>query len=72
MSKIGAFDYGFYKQGMDGRNDARLGAGLIAIKAELVFNGFDDKIVLNPVFGEAAANRLGAKPAERSKTALPG
>ena len=59
MSKIGAFDYGFYKQGMDGRNDARLGAGLIAIKAELVFNGFDDKIVLNPVFGEAAANRLG-------------
>lgn len=55
---MGAFDYGFYKQGMDGRNDTRLGDALVAIKAELIYNGFGSNIILNPVFGEAAANRL--------------
>jgi hypothetical protein len=55
---LGAYDYGFYKQGMDGRNDSRLGAALIAIKEELAYNGFGKNLVMNAVFGDAAANRL--------------
>lgn len=57
---MGAFDYGFYKQGMDGTNDPRLGAALVSIKKELVYLGFNKAIIPEtPVFGEAAANRLG-------------
>lgn len=57
---MSAFSYGYYKQGMDGRNDSRLGTGLIVLKRELAYNGFGDKLVLdNAVFGEAAANRVG-------------
>ncbi len=56
---MGAFDYGRYQKGMDGRNDARLGAAIIAIKKELIYNGFDQNV--NPelaYFGDAVANRL--------------
>jgi hypothetical protein len=35
-----AYDYGRYREGMDGRKDARLGAAILAIKAELKYTGF--------------------------------
>lgn len=56
---MGAFDFGFYKQGQDGRTNPRLGQALVVIKQELDFNGFGSNLVMNAVFGEAAANRLG-------------
>jgi len=57
---MSAFSYGFYRQGMDGRNDARLGAALVAIKRELNYNGFGKNLVIDTfVFGDAASNRLG-------------
>jgi len=56
---MGAFDYGIYRKGMDGRNDSRLGAGIIAIKKELIYNGFDKNIDPElPYFGDAVTNRL--------------
>lgn len=65
---MGAFDYGYYKQGMDGRNDSRLGTALVVIKTELDYNGFGKSLILNPVFGEAAANRLGEFQAAKGIT----
>lgn len=57
---MGAYDFGFYKQGMDGRNDPRLGAAIIAIKKELVYNGFTKNVDTTlPVLGDAVTNRLG-------------
>lgn len=55
---MGAWDFGAYKRGMDGRNDARLGVAIMSIKKELIYNGFDTGIVLDlPYFGDAVANR---------------
>lgn len=63
---MGAYDFGFYKKGMDGRSDPRLGVALLSIKKELDFNGFSKGLVLdNPVFGDAASNRLGEFQASR-------
>lgn len=57
---MSAFDFGYYKQGMDGRNDARLGAGIIAIKKELIYNGFDKGVDTKLAFlGDAVTNRIG-------------
>lgn len=66
---MGAYDFGFYKQGMDGRKDPRLGAGLVAIKKELIFNNFNTSVTLDPIFGDAAANRLGEFQASRNLVA---
>ena len=56
---MGAYDYGRYQKGMDGRNDSRLAAGIIAIKKELIYNGFDKNIDTElPYFGDAVSNRL--------------
>jgi peptidoglycan hydrolase-like protein with peptidoglycan-binding domain len=57
---VGAFDYGRYRLGQDGRNDPRLGAAILAIKRELVFNGFarpamDVDLLF---YGEAVANSV--------------
>jgi peptidoglycan hydrolase-like protein with peptidoglycan-binding domain len=57
---MGAFDYGRYRRGLDGREDARLGAAILAIKRELAFNGFarpkmDASL---PFFGEAVENSV--------------
>lgn len=38
-ARAGAYDYGVYRRGMDGRTDPRLGAAIVAIKDELVYNG---------------------------------
>lgn len=62
---MGAYDYGFYKQGMDGRKDPRLGAGLVAVKKELVWNGFAGGMTMDPIFGDAAANSLGGFQASK-------
>ena len=56
---MGAFDYGRYQKGMDGRNDPRLAAAIIGIKKELIYNGFARNV--NPelaYFGDAVSNRL--------------
>lgn len=57
---MGAFDYGKYKLGMDGRNDARLGAAIIAIKNELRFNNAARPAMVGDLafFGEAVANSV--------------
>jgi hypothetical protein len=51
----GAFDYGWYGYDMDGREDERLGAAILAIKKELAYVSFD-RPNLNPtlpVYGDA-------------------
>lgn len=56
---MGAFDYGAYTKGMDGRDDPRLGAAIFAIKRELIYNGYSKNIVLDlPYFGDAVYQRL--------------
>jgi hypothetical protein len=56
---MGAFDYGSYTKGMNGGKDARLAAGIQAIKKELIYNGYGDGIDLNnTVFGAAVDKRL--------------
>jgi peptidoglycan hydrolase-like protein with peptidoglycan-binding domain len=58
---VGAYAYGKYREGMDGREDSRLGAAILAIKAELKYTGYarpamDVKL---PYFGDAVANSVG-------------
>jgi hypothetical protein len=57
---MGAFDYGRYRRNHDGREDARLGAAIIAIKRELVYVGFArPKMDVDlPFFGEAVENSV--------------
>ena len=56
---MGAFDYGEYRFGMDGRKDSRLAAAIKAFKDELLFNGFAKALDFNvPVFGDAMKNRV--------------
>jgi peptidoglycan hydrolase-like protein with peptidoglycan-binding domain len=57
---MGAFDYGRYRRGLDGREDARLGAAILAIKRELAFNGFarPKMDATLPFFGEAVENSV--------------
>jgi len=56
---MGAWEYGNYKAVTRAWDNPRLGAALIAIKKELVYNGFGENLeVEKPVFGEAAANRV--------------
>lgn len=57
---MGAYEFGYYKKGMDGRNDSRLGAAIIAIKKELIFNGYDKGVDITlPYLGDAVTNRIG-------------
>jgi peptidoglycan hydrolase-like protein with peptidoglycan-binding domain len=63
---MGAWDYGNYKYdektkvGTDGRNDERLAAGIVAIKNELRFTGFDREAMVGdlPFYGSAVANSV--------------
>jgi peptidoglycan hydrolase-like protein with peptidoglycan-binding domain len=57
---MGAFDYGSYQKGMDGRDDARLGAAIIAIKNELRFNNSARPAMVGdlPFFGDAVSNSV--------------
>jgi hypothetical protein len=56
---MGAFDYGPYKAVTRAWDDPRLGAACVAIKKELVYNGFGDGLIVeNPVLGQAFTNRL--------------
>jgi peptidoglycan hydrolase-like protein with peptidoglycan-binding domain len=57
---VGAFDYGRYRLGQDGRNDTRLGAAILAIKQELEFVGAN-RPAMNvdlPFYGEAVMNSV--------------
>lgn len=45
---------------MDGRNDSRLGAAIIAIKKELIYNGLSKGVDTTlPFLGDAVTNRIG-------------
>lgn len=66
---MGAFDFGPYRKGMDGRNDIRLGGAILSIKAELIYNGYDQNV--NPdlaFFGDAISNRVKEFQADRGLT----
>jgi hypothetical protein len=57
---VGAFDYGRYRRGMDGRDDPRLGAAILAIKREFIWlkrhrPALDPDL---PFFGEAMENTV--------------
>lgn len=55
---MGAWEYGAYKT-TSGTIDDRLGAAFVAIKRELMFNGFGKGVIPDtPVFGDAATNRV--------------
>jgi hypothetical protein len=56
-----AYDYGRYREGMDGRKDARLGAAILAIKAELKYTGFARAAMelKLPFYGDSVANSVG-------------
>ncbi len=41
---MGAFEYGSYRRGQDGKNDPRLLAAITAIKNELIYNGYGEGI----------------------------
>lgn len=63
---MGAWDFGQYKYdektrvGTDGRNDERLGAGILAIKNELRYTGFDREAMVGdlPYYGSSVANSV--------------
>jgi hypothetical protein len=57
---MGAFDFGHYKYGHDGRNNPRLGAAIIAIKNELRYVGFAREAMVGdlPYFGNAVENSV--------------
>lgn len=57
---MGAWTYISYKSVTRAYDDPRLGAALIAIKKEIVYNGYGEFFVVadTPVFGDAAANAV--------------
>lgn len=56
---MGAWEYGPYKSVTRAGDDTRLAAALVAVKKELVYNGYGENVVVDsPVFGDAAANRI--------------
>lgn len=58
---MGAWDYGYYSKGTDGRKDPRLAAGIVAVKNELKFRGYARPAMVGdlPYYGSSVANSVG-------------
>ena len=70
---MGAFEYGAYRRGQDGKNDPRLLAAITAIKKELIYNGYGEGIDLTVThFGATVEKRLKEFQASRLITPVDG